>query len=224
MRKATFLKAVAKYSHKVVKGLCAGRIDVETANDAMQDAVVSLIDKKKYLALPYEAIDNRVYTYLKIAAKFQVMRFLKRLELENSFLVSVTNLNTNTEMPKDDYRPKVKEATECPFCHTGELNMYKACGDCGTIIGQGKRVSRVHESVDDEELFEWPNLDMQIDVRKALAKLSPFEQRLVNAVIHGTETVDGIANVTGGSERQLWRVYAAAKRKLQESLLEYARK
>ena len=229
MKRVNFLKAVELFHDKVVKKFIAKRVTRELAEEATQNAVVSLLEKHAYDRLDFEAIDGRVFSYLKSAAGTELSMMARRNHVEAGIFVSI-DTQADTEQHAGDTRERKEEdGQSCPFCFVGTLNDYRvgsvrfclSCPECHTVIGQGKR-KREHASIEDKDLFELPNLELQIDVNEAMKMLTPLEQRLVEAVVNGTETLDGIANIEGAGVATMWRVYARAKQKLQDSLLEYA--
>jgi len=216
MRKATFLKGVELFYTQLVNSLIRKNVPRDSAYEAVQSMVEEQLSTKAYVKVEGDRVDTKLLAYLRQAARWKHSKHMKRLAIENSVLVSIVDTDEHAEV-----RTTEKQEQECPYCHDGLLNKYKACADCGTILGQGKRL-RERVSIEEEDLFEWPNLELHIDVEKALSQLSPFERKVVEAVVTGKDTLDGIADAEGYGRSTLYRVYADAKHKLQSSLLEYA--
>jgi hypothetical protein len=217
MRKITFQKGVEKLYLSVVNSLIKKNVPKDSAYEAVQAMVETQLETKAYLAVDGDTIDGKLYSYLRQAAAWKHSNMMNRLARENAVMVSIIDEDER----KDDVRTREKAEHECPYCHEGILNTYKACAECGTILGQGKQL-RERVSIEEEELFEYPNLDLHIDVEAALQHLTPLERRVVEAVVSGKDTLDGIADTEATGRSTLYRVYADAKRKLQSSLIEYA--
>lgn len=216
MRKATFVKGVETFYLQLVDSLIHKNVPRDSAYEAVQGMVEEQLKTKAYVKVEGDCVDAKLLAYLRQAVRWKHGKHMKRLAIENSVLVSIVDTDEHSEIQAPENHEQ-----ECPYCHEGILNTYKACADCGTILGQGKRL-RERVSIEEEDLFEWPNLEMHIDVEKALSQLSPFERKVVEAVVTGKDTLDGIADVEGYGRSTLYRVYADAKRKLQSSLREYA--
>lgn len=221
MKRENFIKAAEKYYDKVVTMLVRRDIDRDVAQDAVQDAFETMLRNKVYDKLNFEAIDNRVFSYLKRAARSEVAMAKRRENIDNGIFVSVENETEKERDEKVDDREREKPDLECPFCHVGILNQFKACATCRTILGQGKTV-REHMTVDEADLASLPDLDKEIDVENAIQALEPLEQKVIRAIVNGTDTLDGLADAHGMSRDNLWRTYVRAKKKLQVALLEYS--
>ncbi len=214
MRKGTFEKAVSIYNERLKLYLVKKGTEPAVADEAIQNACSDLIVSRGYLALKRDVVDGQAYAFLKRCTVNALNKLKRRADLEAEYFVEA--------VPKDELHSHdpLKDELECPYCFGGDLNHYKACSLCHTIIGQGKTM-RSNMQMDEEGLFDCPNLDLHIDVQRALDTLTPLERRLILSQVNGTDTLDGIANVEGVSERSMWRVYAAAKGKLRNCLHEY---
>lgn len=229
MKKVNFVKAIEVYQSRVVKALTKRNVDIETAQDAVQDMIVSVLDNKAYDKLEYDAIDSRVFSYLKSAAKSSLAHIMRKQNTDSGVFVSVDTDTEKERNEKVDVREKVKDERECPFCHVGMLNLYRVglkfpsitCSLCHTVLGQGKS-EREQISVSEADLASLPNLEMNLDVFNAIQALEPLEQTLIKAIANGTDTLDDLADANGVARVTLWRTYVRAKKKLQQSLLSYS--
>jgi hypothetical protein len=75
--------------------------------------------------------------------------------------------------------------------------------------------------MDQESLAIDIDFNKQIDVAKAIDRLTPKERMIVKATILGNETFETVSALTGYDRMNLWRTWIEAKRKLQGYLLEY---
>lgn len=221
MKKANFIKAIETCHGTVVSALLRRGIDADIAHDAVQEMFTSVLANQAYNNLDYEAIDGRVCMFFKSSARNVVKDIVNRQSRDNMTFVSIESETEKEREEKADVRDKERDEQECPFCFDGPLNQYKACGICGTIVGQGKNV-RAHMSIDEADLASLPDLDMNIDVHNAIATLEPLEQKVIRQHTMGNDTLDGLADMYGMSRDTLWRTYVRAKKKLQIALLEYS--
>lgn len=225
MRRENFNKAVEKYQNQVVKHLVGKGCDIDSSEDAVQNMVMSMLANKSYLKLEGDALNASVCSLLKRAAFSAMKDIIKKEENDNKTIIDI--ITDSDDMEKASEREGERESdvevddSICPFCNEGVLNEYKACGECGTIIGQGK-TRRKHISIDEDELQYTPDLDKETDVSRAMATLTEFEQTLMWAVVNKHDTLEGLAMSNGISRPTLDKVYVGAKRKLQLALLEYA--
>lgn len=221
MKRENFMLAVEKYQTTIIRSLRRRNMTEELVQDAFQNAIVAVLNTRAYTRFDHEAIDSRMRAYLTTATLSQVAMMLRRQATENKATVSIVDLTEQERLEKVDMREREKLEQECPFCHIGFLNEYKACVECGTIIGQGRSIQE-RINMDEADLFSLPDLDLKIDVENALKELAPLERLVIETIANERDTLDGLADTTGHGRQNLWRVYVRAKRKLQEALLEYA--
>ena len=220
MKRQIFIKAIDVYSERVVEWLAKKIHSREYAHEALQEMVVTQLASKAYCKFDMNAIDGRVYSYLKQAAKRQHASIARKVALEAERVGSL-------EIPKkeeDDmeFKVVVNLDNECPFCHLAPLNQYYACAQCHTIVGRGV-THREPLLLTEADLQSCPDIDLSADVQKAFDSLTPIEQNIIKHAVYGNETLDDLAGEGNQAARQaMWRVYVKAKRKLQSALLEYA--
>ena len=220
MKRMTFVKAVVKYQNRVVKSFTDRRVERALAHDALQEAVMSLLKNKAYKKFESDVINQKVYSFIKVSAYKSMSNILRQRANEQVHVTSIDAMPDEDE----DISPieNTRDSKECPFCHTPDsLNQYNACDRCHTILGNGK-TRREQFVVEDAEPLTVEDLDMKLDVEKALGTLSEIEQVVVNAVVHNVETLEDIAIRTDIPKTNLWRIYVKAKHKLEAQLLEYA--
>jgi RNA polymerase sigma factor (sigma-70 family) len=229
MKRITFLKVVELYHAKLVNNLVHRSVAEDLAQDIVQDTVASLLENKAYTEFEGEETGSKSYSYLKAAVKHKLWHAMRAKESEASVFVPIEHLTEQERKEKGDVRTKEKYPLECPYCHDGELfeHIYKgknfctSCPECHTVLGRGKSV-RQTVSIEEDDIFEWPNLDLRLDVQKALAQLTPLERRVVEDIVYEHDTLEGLADSNGMGRATLCRIYVEAKKKLQNSLLEYS--
>ena len=116
------------------------------------------------------------------------------------------------------------EKRECPFCFKAKLNQYGACALCHTILSSPARVQKKSYSISKESLAVEFDFNTSLDVQKAVARLTPYEQRVVKAVGLGNDSLESFALDNQVSKTSLVRTWVIAKAKLQEYLDEYTPK
>jgi DNA-directed RNA polymerase specialized sigma24 family protein len=223
VRKETFLRGVEEFQGKIVKALMRSNVTKEHVTDAVQNMVVSQMANKTYAKFEGDKVDGQLFSYLRRAAKWQLMDSAKRAEFENETFLAIDDADSDSNDTQEiaDRERIVVDATTCPFCHEGELNHYKACGKCRTILGQGRSV-RVPMSIEEADLASMPDYDLRLDVFDAMNGLTDLERKVIERCAVGNDTLDDLAELTQIGRDSLWRIYVKAKRKLQTSLAEYA--
>lgn len=221
MKRQNFLKAIEKYNKTIVKYLIGRGCEKDMAEDAVQNMVVSMLTNKTFSKFEGEAIDSSLCGLLKMAASTAVKDALKKIVNDNETIIDIITDTDDVEKAGEREVDVEVDAAMCPYCHNGELNLYKACSECGTIIGQGKNY-RKHISIDEEDLQYTPDLDKETDVKRAMATLDDLEQRVITAVVNKHDTLEGLSDAYGMSRPTLDKIYVRAKHKLQLALLDYA--
>ena len=226
MRRAIFMKAIEKYHQKVVWILCRRGMPKILAQECFQQAVVSALDNCSYTRLPFDAVDSKVQNWLVTAAKNQRRNeFRKEVRYNDTFvsIIPERELTPDNELERTEkYKPEVEhDPTECPFCHIGILNEYKACGICNTILGQG-RMLREPMTVEESDLGAGYDIPLNIDVADALATLTHIEREVMQRHAQQGETLDDLADRLDTSRASVHRIYLRAKHKLQAALIDYA--
>jgi len=230
LKRQIFIKAFEHYQEQLLRSLLRSNNDPDIAADVVQETICTLLANKTYQRLKFEAIDGRVYTHMRLAAKGVLSNIVRSQHRENQTFVSIKSAALSEHDNREDTdnieydRERIPLDTECPFCFRDELvtTAYndKVCSYCHTIQGQGKYV-RVRMSIDEADLLSLPELDRDFDVNNALLNLTPLEQIIIRAIANNTDTLDDLAVLHGVSRDNLWRVYVQAKRKLQTALAEY---
>lgn len=172
-------------------------------------------------------MNNDTFEFMKEAARKSKANIIRKRNRQDQ-LASI-ELEDIEARADDDYKVVLeqyddveRDPRECPFCHTPDaLNVYNACSLCHTIIGKA-HATRHNFTVDESELIDAEDLNLKLDVQKALDTLTEQERLIVNAVVHKVETLEDIAIRQDVTMRTLWRVYAKAKAKLSIQLVEYA--
>jgi DNA-directed RNA polymerase specialized sigma24 family protein len=222
MKRQNFMKAIDTYSAAVTAWLAKKIRSREYAIEAVQEMIVAQLASKAYCRFTHDAIDGRIYTYLKQAAKHQHATNARKALVEESRVCSIELEASSVEPTASVDRVVVNLEHECPFCHKAELNIYQACALCHTIVGRGV-THREQIHLTEADLLSCPDISLTADIEQAFAKLTPIEQNVIKHAVYGNETLDDLAGEGNQAARQsLWRTYVKAKRKLQESLLDYA--
>ena len=92
---------------------------------------------------------------------------------------------------------------------------------CQTIVPSYTRIHRNVFTMTKESLAVEFDFNKQIDVHKAIKRLTPFEQKVVKAIGLGEETLESFGELSGKKRMTIWRTWLEAKVKLQEYLDEY---
>lgn len=198
-------------------------LDYDDANEAVGQCVTGLFNSKKYCII--EPAKLKAFLYARI--RFTVQHY-KRDEVNHKVecarladpeftYTADSKVNMSTVVALE---PIVE--VECPFCFHANLNEYGACHMCHTIVPSHIRVHRNTIVMTEESLAVEFDFNTKIDVEKAIARLTPFEQKVIRACGLGNESLESFALDTAFSKTTIVRVWLEAKAKLQESLSEYA--
>ena len=93
---------------------------------------------------------------------------------------------------------------------------------CHTIIPANMRKQKTGYTLTQESLSVEFDFNTPLDVHNAVAKLTPFEQKVVKAGGLGNESLESFALDNHVSKSSLVRTWVIAKAKLQRYLREYA--
>ena len=117
--------------------------------------------------------------------------------------------------------PEPDTETDCPFCHISKLDERGGCSQCHTILPRRfHRPVEVWSKVEDLSVeFQY---EKQADVRKAIAKLHPLQQKIVKHVIQGNESLAEFAESIGHEGTKIWREWKKAKTLLTIMLADYS--
>ena len=229
MRRMTYIKAVLQYYKPVLKALRRGGRSKDTAEDALQESVTSVLANQSYARIETDRVDGYMFRYIRNGARNSMRNKMREVNREKEqftpyvsseeFTMKMQSLTgTFHYVERDSFR----DPAECPFCHTeNALNQFGACGICHTIMPQGKTEHDAFRLEDVEPISEG-DLDCHVDIQRALEQLAPTERKVIEAVILNRETLEELAAQADISPASMCRVYAKAKAKLEDVLLEYA--
>ena len=225
MEKRTFLKAVEKYQKHLVRNLIMTKVNKDLAHDVVQSMVAHALESKFYNRVSHDTLDGRMKGYLMQATRWELGNHLRKNLLQDTREARISEYeyedgDVQTEISlKEVLTPE--DILECPFCHVGVLNEYKACALCHTILGQQHGPA---EEITTEQMLEseCPDLGMFADVNLAFSRLDDIEQKVVHHIVQGNETLEDLVELTRIPRTQLWRIWTRAKAKLQQSLFEYS--
>jgi DNA-directed RNA polymerase specialized sigma24 family protein len=224
MRKDRFLEAYAEYLLYLHKIAAKAGLDYDEASEVVSKCSESLLETKKYVAIT----PNKLKAFLHVAIRYAIQNYKRGEAMDNVNCArlpdpELTRL-ADSQVLITSVVPIIEEETECPFCFKALLNEYGACALCHTILPSSRRRHRTVVQMKLESLSVEFDFNTKIDVQKAIARLTPFEQRVVFAVGLGNETVDSFGDISDSHRMRIWRTWAEAKVKLQEYLKEYAPK
>lgn len=225
MRRETFIKAIdSNYAEILEYGikLC---YDADSAEDVVQDALVSILENKSYTRLESEK-EHRAVAFLKVAVRYSTLTHLAKDTRRRSVVGSIESADTEVEDPfdKTDFREREKADDECPFCHkTVSKTMYKdiACPHCHTIIGHARALAQGISVTDDELIADVPDMDMIIDVQSAMSTLTLIEREIMEAFILRHTSLDDLSLIYDMDRFSLRRIFLRAKDKMKKELATY---
>ena len=226
MRKDRYLQTFAALLPDLRKRIMKSGLDYDMANEVLSKCNDDVIRKKLY-----QRIDaGKIHSFLGAQIRFGVLHArsedlrrharvarLSDSELEHDFDSTVL---IPVQGPRQD---TAIQDEECPFCFHANLNEYGACAMCKTIVPSYIRVHRNVYAMSKESLAVEFDFDTQIDVQKAIARLTPFEQKVVRHIGMGNESLESFGELTGNKRMTIWRTWCEAKEKLQGYLHEYSR-
>lgn len=218
MRRYEYDELAPKHLGAMRRSLRSSGLDHDEINDIVSKAIVDFRAKKKFKKCTAAKLKMWLCQATRWGASAYKRKSANRAKYMTRLPEDVADFDF-LHVPVTDMMP----VTECPFCFSGNLNEYGACKLCHTILprdisGLKRRVSLAACSL--AVTYEY---EKQADVAKALARLTPLEQRVVKACIMGNETLEGWAEIEGVSKTSMWRVWAEAKEKLQGYLGDYVR-
>jgi len=224
LRKDRYIKHFTKHLPFLHNLAMKSGLNYYEADEVVSKCSMNILTNKKYSAVE----TRKLKTFLRVALRFEVQHY-KRSELQRD--------NTCSRLPEVDewwmeHTVKVPhvavlelvEERECPFCFQANLNEYGACHMCHTILPSHIRIQKSNIGYSEESLSVEFDFNTTLDVAKAVARLTPFEQRVVKAVGLGNESLESFALDINVSKTSLVRTWVEAKVKLQWYLREYAPK
>jgi len=222
MRRDRFIEQFAEHLPYLRGIIQQTGLDHDNTNDVLSKCSESLLDNKSY----FKVTPNKLKAFLRTAARFNARSYKKIEGMQKQVIARLTDPESTPRTvdrvfisTKVDIAP-VQER-ECPFCFQANLNEYGACAMCHTIVPSHIRTQRNTIVMTEESLACQFDFDMPIDVQKAVARLTPFEQRVIKAVGLGNESLESFADDINVSKSSLVRTWVEAKVKLQDYLHEY---
>ena len=215
MRRNRYLEKCAAYIPAMQR--VAGKRGLDS--DAVDDVVSRVLDDVQRLKCYNKFSADSLRLNLMQRTRWAAQTY-KRNELNRSKYVA--------RMPEGDDALKivnirtVETNNDCPFCFEHKLNQYGACMHCHTIIPRELRGTKRILSLEEVSVEVDYEYHKQADVRKAVASLSPLEQRVIIACIMGNESLESFAALENTNKSALWRVWVTAKEKLRIALKAYA--
>lgn len=194
--------------------------DCDEADEVVSMCMESLLLNKSYTQIA----PHRLKGFLRTAVRFTAKSFSRKESNLKSVVARLPDIEedwTDNIMVSGKVDKEVIEDRECPFCFQVNLNEYGACYMCHTIIPSHMRTQRNTIIMSQESLACIFDFDKQIDIQKAIERLSPLEQQVVIAVGMGNETLDSFGGMYPSSRMNIWRTWVIAKTKLQTYLAEY---
>ncbi len=218
MRKAKYLDSIADHVPHMHKALNSVRgLDYDEKQDIVSQCVENVLRLKTHnkikvsgmRAFMCKAVLFTALEYKKaIAKRAKTMKRLPDEEIDS--FIKVHTHETQTQL------------SECPFCHKGILNQFGACALCNTIVPKSFTIGRVHVREEMLSVAVDMEYEKKADIKRAMMKLTPEEQQVVNAVIMENETYASLSAICGGSVGTLHNRWVSARAKLQGYLAEYA--
>lgn len=215
MRKDRFERIIGSLIPSMRRSVRRNRVSTDLVNDAVSEVIAECFEKNLYLKFNAAKVKG----VLCRRTQWKLFEIRKREERRAKHVLRLPEEefnNVEAQVTHED------EITTCPFCHQGDLNMYGACVKCHTVLPSnllGKRTVLSLEEVDLSVSFDY---EKESDVKKALATLTDRERQIVQHFVLGHETLEGLAEMLGGSATSLWRQWLVARSKLQTALADYA--
>lgn len=222
MKKYIMAQGIERYYPKLQHWLHKKGVNKDDAHDAMHDMLDQILTQGLYSKFEGEAIDSRLYVFLQRFTNYALLRIHRKRkacsEVESTIVAREENDGIECYAQSSHY--DVTALLECPFCFVGILNTFGACANCNTILGKEVRLVETERL---EEVIPLSKEDVikAIDVKYALAGLSDFEQRVAAHVIHGTDSLSDLPELSGSSRMRLWRTWVRVKHKLEPLLAAY---
>jgi hypothetical protein len=221
MRRDRYLENFERHILMLQKLAMASGISYDDAREVVSQCIEELLFKKKYVSVRPSKLKGFLRAHLRFRlkdyAKEQIAKTCKETRLPDLEDKTVPQ-HIVSVLHEIEVEPVVQE---CPFCFRNDLNEYGACSLCHTIVPSHVLLQRKYIAITEESLACEFDFHTALDIQKAVSQLTLFEQRVVNAVILGNETLESFAFDSAYSRQSLTRVWAVAKQKLQVYLAEY---
>lgn len=224
MRRDRFLDAFARYLPYLRElALQQSGLHYDDANEAIGRCIKRLLVTKKYV----EIEPSKLKAFLYATLRFDIKSYLRS---EAKKKLDCARLPDPEQDFTADSKVKVNHAVlceaidkmDCPFCYLAWLNKYGACALCHTILPRNKQLQKEVIVMTEESLAVTFDFNTKIDVQNAIAKLTPYEQRLVLAIGMGNESLESFAELSDRHFTTIGRDWVRVKAKLQELLSDYA--
>jgi len=221
MRRDRFVEQYQQYvPHLISYGKKCG-LTYDESNDVLGECIARMLKNKTYVSIepPYA-----VKAYMHTAIYFKALEFRESATTKGQTTVRFPDpeiAGTDPEYVTVLNQFLSEIIAECPFCFIAHLNEYGACAMCGTIVPSHYRNAANVIRMTEASLAVVFEYDTHLDVRNAVAQLTPYEQMVVKAIGMGNETLDSLALSSNINRMALSRTWLKAKEKLQGLLHEY---
>lgn len=225
MRKDRYLAQFPQYLPYLRRVIVQQGLDYDDTNEVLGNFTAGMLSSKQYSSIE----PQKLKAFLRTRIWYDAREFMRNKVKDKQF---VTRLRAQDETDFDSsvtIRSEVVseveeevEEKECPFCFQANLNQHGACAMCHTIIPSHYRAHRNVIMMTEESLAVEFDFNTKFDVEKAIARLTPYEQRIVRAIGMGNETLESFSELSARHFTTIGRDWVKAKAKLQEYLSEYA--
>lgn len=192
------------------------RLDPDTVSDLVSDTITDTLAKKKYAQIKTDC-----KAFLCRQTAYNAQEYKRQLTQRGKNMLHLVDDVSELERFYEDTDDTEDTEKTCPFCHVALLNQYGACAHCHTILAnrirRGKELWRELEDLSVDFQYE-----KKSDVRKAVDRLPPLQQKIVRAIIMGNETVGEFVSESGYSAATIWREWRKAKLELTSYLADYS--
>ena len=225
MRRDRYLTTFAVLLPDLRKRIIKYGLDYDTANEVLSKCNDDMLNRKLYQCVDTKKLKAFLGAQLSFgvhhARSAEFKRHMRVARLSDS--ETDKDYDSTVFVPTARVQHEVETIEEeCPFCFKANLNEYGACTMCKTIVPSYVRIHRGVYSMSKESLAVEFDFDKQIDVHNAIARLTPFEQKVVKWIGMGNETLESFGELTGNKRMTIWRTWCEAKEKLQRYLHEYS--
>lgn len=221
MRKDRFFEAFAEHLPYLRNVARKSGLNYDEADEVIAKCSERMLKIKKYL----DIAPDKLKTFLHARIRFGVQHY-KRDEAQRKIdcaRLADPELNYLAESEVTIRHAVIEPPdVECPFCFSANLNEYGACAMCHTIVPSHRMLHREVIAFTQESLAVEFDFNQKIDVQNAIAKLTPYEQKLVTAFGLGNESFESFEEMSGHAHSTLARDWVRVKAKLQELLYEYS--
>lgn len=198
MKRYEFLKIIARETDYLTNA--ARKLGIDHPEQAVNDVVIDMLDKKTYRQ--FDTLKGSVRSYVYASVKYRGINILRRTKYEGGLFVPLEALENSRARHNPDASAipagaEVSRAEAETFIQTSDFDQVQA------------------EAED-------PDHDTIADVRLAVATLKPREQDLVRLVYMGPESVESAAELLGITIPEAQEALRSAKEALRAKLADYA--